>query len=278
MSPRTTGIELRVNSLHVRLFCTDLDGTLLGSPMPASRFTAAWDKLPAQRRPLLVYNTERSVADTLGLVSSRHLPDPDFVIGGIGTELHDSLYNHAADFSRQFDTGWNLARVEEIIAASAGVRRQPSQGSRTHRSSWTWEGAGSDEIMDLKRRLDSAGLPATVVYSCRHFLDVLPAGAGKGQALDWLCRRLGVSLTQVLVAGDAGNDSSMFSLPGLSGIVVENALPELLADIAGLRVFAARSPLADGVLEGLEHFGVISGRGAGKTAVSGEAPRQAQQH
>ena len=86
---------------------------------------------------------------------------------------------------------------------------------------------------------------------------MLPQRATKGNALMWLCGRLDIPLEQVLVAGDTGNDSSMFLVPGVQGIVVENAQPELFEAVVKLPVFVTRRIMADGLLEGLKHFGVI---------------------
>ena len=66
-----------------------------------------------------------------------------------------------------------------------------------------------------------------------------------------------MSLDKVLVAGDTGNDISMFQLPGVQGIVVENAQPELTEALVKIPTFNATRVGADGVLEGLEHFRVI---------------------
>ncbi len=64
-------------------------------------------------------------------------------------------------------------------------------------------------------------------------------------------------LENVLVAGDTGNDSSLFLLPGVHGTVVENAQPELIEAVVPVPTFNATRVMADGVLEGLQHFGVI---------------------
>ncbi len=62
----------------IRLFSSDLDGTLLGNPESARRFKTAWDLLPRRDRPLLVYNTGRLVEDVRSLVDRGELPAPGF--------------------------------------------------------------------------------------------------------------------------------------------------------------------------------------------------------
>src|SRR4051812_20420462 len=62
-----TGAGVNMNGdrcqTQIRLFSTDLDATLVGDAMALARFTAQWESLPAQRRPLLVYNTGRRIAE-----------------------------------------------------------------------------------------------------------------------------------------------------------------------------------------------------------------------
>jgi sucrose-6-phosphatase len=242
----------------IRLFSTDLDGTLLGNPESSQRFKQTWESLSRDRRPLLVFNTGRSAKDTLALVTARRLPEPDYVIGGVGTELFDfRRQSEIAEFNAQFGEGWDLAQVEAIMSSIPGVERQPPQFLHPYKSSWYLHRADRHAIDELRRRFEAAGLQVSVIYSSLRDLDVLPSRANKGNALAWLCRRLDLPLTEVLVAGDTGNDSAMFLLPGVNGIVVENAQPELFEAVVKLPVFVTRTVMADGVLDGLKHFGVI---------------------
>lgn len=240
-----------------RLFSTDLDGTLLGHPAAAARFTEQWSQLPADARPILVYNTGRTVANTRALVVARALPEPDFIIGNIGTELHDRGADFSTEFIMRLEQRWNYSVVDQLVAVIPGIQRQPPQNLSAFKSSWIWIRAPRQELVSLERRLDHVGIEASVIYSCRYFLDVVPRHGGKGPALAWLATRLGIALRDVLVAGDSGNDTSMFQLPDVRGIIVENALPELLGAALGPRSFVARSAMADGVIEGLIHFGVL---------------------
>ena len=243
----------------IRLFSTDLDGTLIGNPESMHRFKETWESLPRETRPILVYNSGRSVKDTLTFSQTRKLPNPDYIIGGVGTEFHDVRHpGEVAEFIGQFGEGWDLSKVEKIVGSTPGIQRQPPEFLHPYKSSWFLDRADREQIEELRRRLEAGGLQVVVVYSSLRHLDVLPRRANKGNALTWLCRRIAVPLEQVLVAGDTGNDSSMFLVPGVHGIVVENAQPELFEAVVKLPAFVTTKIMADGVLEGLKHFGVIS--------------------
>jgi sucrose-6F-phosphate phosphohydrolase len=243
----------------IRLFSSDLDGTLLGNPEAASRFKSAWTALPKKSRPFLVFNTGRLVDDTLRLVTAGELPTPQFIIGGVGTQIFDtSAQRFLDDFAAELRPGWDLEKVNQITGALPGTRPQAAEFLHAFKSSWFWENASPAQLKSLEDALAAAGLATCVVYSSNRDLDVIPRRANKGGALQWLCARLGVALETVLVAGDTGNDSSMFRLPGVRGIIVANAHPELFGATVEIPIFTARLVMADGVLEGLRHFGVIA--------------------
>ena len=242
----------------IQLFCSDLDGTLLGNPEAARRFKDAWEALPRRQRPLLCYNSGRLVQDVIDLLATGCLFWPDYIIGGVGTQIYDGRQKRSfSEYNRVFSKGWDLKRIEQILSSFPGVTRQPPQFLHPYKSSWYLHQAPPEAIENLKRQLADAGLEVTVVYSSMRDLDVLPAKTNKGSALQWLCDKINVPLVNVLVAGDTGNDSSMFLLPGVKGIVVENAQPELYEAVVKLPTFSASQVLADGVLEGLKYFGVI---------------------
>jgi sucrose-6F-phosphate phosphohydrolase len=243
----------------IKLFCSDLDGTLLGNPESARRFKQTWESLSRRHRPLLCYNSGRLVDDVLSLLNTEALPRPDYIIGGVGTQLYDAKRNKpVGEFDEQFREGWDLAKVDQILDAFPGITRQPPEFLHPYKSSWYLHQATKETVDALRKQLADAGLQVSVIYSSARDLDVLPANTSKGHAIQWLCERISLPLKQVLVAGDTGNDSSMFLLPDVKGIVVENAQPELHEAVVPLPTFSATRAFADGVLQGLAHFGVIA--------------------
>lgn len=250
--------ETTASQQSIGLFCSDLDGTLLGNPESTRRFKDAWEALPGTTRPMLCYASGRFVQDVIDLLATRVLPWPDYVIGGVGTQIYDGRRKRSLnEFNQRFRQGWNLPKIEAIVGNFPGVTRQPPQFLHPYKSSWYLHQATAETIGALEKQLADAGLRVTVVYSSARDLDVLPMDTNKGAALGWLCERCGVDPATVLVAGDTGNDASMFLLPGVKGIVVENAQPELIEAVVKIPTFNATRVMAEGVLEGLQHFGVI---------------------
>lgn len=261
----------------IRLFSTDLDGTLLGNPEAARRFRAAWVSLPEGDRPLLVYNSGRLVPDMRDLVQQGLLPAPDYYIGGVGTEIHDGRHDQPLDdFHDALNEGWDRDRVEAIMREIPKAEPQPHHWQNPHKSSWYLDRAEPEALTQIQNRLRDVGLHTAVVYSSQRDLDVLPVNATKGGALAWLCAQLEIPLNRVLVAGDTGNDSGMFLLPGVRGIIVQNAQPELLEATVRVACYTARQIMADGVLEGLCHYGVVCAQPQameGKISHANMAPR-----
>lgn len=244
--------------MTIHLFSSDLDGTLAGNREASHRFADFWKSLDPRTRPLLVYNSGRLVDDVLDFIAAEGLPEADIVIGGVGTMLQSGSLPHLPQaYAGTFGGDYDPDRIAAILETLPGLRRQPARYQHALKSSWFFHDATPESLADLEGRLEAEGLTVKVVYSSNRDLDILPATADKGGALGWLCRELEIVLTEVIVAGDTGNDRGMFDLPEVRGIIPANGLAELkMRYSAEERVYHAHAPEAYGVIEGLTHFGV----------------------
>ncbi|CAN7357975.1 HAD family hydrolase [Agrobacterium tumefaciens] len=244
-----------------RLFSTDLDGTVVGNNDATRRFRDFWQSLPDEHRPVLVFNSGRLVDDQLALLEEVPLPRPDYIIGGVGTMLHakergelESAYRHS------LGTGFDPRRIADIMGRLPDVTMQAEQYQHGLKSSWFLHDADEKALADIEAALLAAKIDARIVYSSGRDLDILPKAADKGAALAWLCGQLHIGLDESVVAGDTGNDRAMFELNDVRGVIVGNALPELvsMANSNG-RFYLSGATEADGVIEGLRHWGLGMG-------------------
>lgn len=242
------------------MLVSDIDGTLLGDDAALKRF-ADWHR---ERRSQLrlVYNSGRFVDSIQELVRSTDLPKPDAMIGGVGTQIRLSQNGQLGDWPRRSEA-WDPVKVRVVVLRSAGVQPQPPEAQTDFKVSFYAEDFDTRRVVELQRDLMAAGLSAELIYSSNRDLDVLPSGVNKGSASRHLASHWNISPDHVAVAGDTGNDESMFR-QGFRGIVVANAQDELKT-LNSPDVYHASLPFADGVIDGLTHW---FGSGHGPSASS----------
>ncbi len=232
------------------LLISDLDGTLLGDDDALEEF-AAW-LAPRREWMGLVYNSGRFFDSVLQSIESTPLPEPDAVIGGVGSEIR--AFESGQSIGAWLDdcNDWQPLRICSLLAEYDEIALQPAEFLSDHKISYYAENAAPELLDELARRLTDAGCCVELLYSSNRDLDVLPRGVNKGTAASYLAAHWSYGSRRVIVSGDSGNDLAMFE-QDFRGIVVANAHGELKR-LGGESVFHAQQPHAAGVLEGLSHW------------------------
>jgi hydroxymethylpyrimidine pyrophosphatase-like HAD family hydrolase len=106
-----------------------------------------------------------------------------------------------------------------------------------------------DAIRTLKK-------PCRVVFSSGKDLDILPPETGKGHAASYCLARFSAGRTRSVGAGDSGNDVELLRATDC-GVVVGNGDEDLRRAVDPTRTFMATQPFADGLIEGLRHWGAF---------------------
>ena len=233
---------------------TDLDGTLLGGPTAERRRFYRW--LAQQRQRVLhVFCTGRdlhSIARVLQQDEPIGLAAPHLVIGDVGCTVACGRSLLPLPLAVDpIEARWRPLeqRLRALLEGQPGLELQPVSSNR--RLAYYVDVERFD--LSLIPRLEAEG--AHCVLSDNRYFDVMPAGVNKGATLLELLAWLELDPARVVTAGDTLNDLAMFET-GLSGVMVGNAEPALVAELPRLpAVYRARGEGCAGISEGLRHFG-----------------------
>lgn len=266
------------------LICTDLDRTLIPN--------GTQPEAPAARRYFAALAGRDEV--TLCYVSGRHrglvdkaivnycLPQPDFVIGDVGTTIYavdaSGHWEPLTDWEQEIAPDWQGHAHDELKSLLAGIPElRPQEYRKQNRFKLSYYLPVQADIDALRRRitkrLESDGVRASQVYSINEpagigLLDVLPERATKFHAVEFLMHELGFDLDSTVFCGDSGNDLEVLVSP-IAAVLVANSSAEVQATaremasarnnedrlyIAGGGFLGMNGNYAAGMLEGIAHY------------------------
>lgn len=238
--------------MDCKLICLDIDGTLLNSRNEITENTkmriqeASRNGIPVVLVSARMPTAMTFIRDELGIT------DPIASYGGalilqgdnilidhqlpatvsamilqvaMTLGIHVSVYRGDGWYVESMDS-W-ATKEGEITHLQPTVCNLPALLNR-----WNQDGMGANKLLlmsepeniqEIKEILtDMKEVEAEIYRSKDTYLEIMPKGIGKKEAVEDLCRFYGISTESVLAAGDNDNDKQMLKVAGM-GIAMGNA-------------------------------------------------------
>lgn len=261
------------------LLCTDMDRTVIPNGNhtehpDARREFARFCRCPGVE---LVYVTGRHKALLLQALEEFALPVPDYAITDVGTRIYRvnaEGWKELDDWQTTIAEGWrghDHAQLQQWLGDLAQLTLQEESKQNSYKLSYYLPLAVDYQLLleCIDSRLQRHGVEASLVWSIDvasqvGLLDVLPRGAGKLDAIQYLQRLLGYRRDEVIFAGDSGNDLPVLG-SAVPAVLVANASEEVrqqalrAAEESGHRDALYLAKAAAGVLGGHYAAGVLQG-------------------
>lgn len=225
------------------LLCTDLDRTLMpNGPEPESeQARKKFIELTSYPQVTLVYVSGRHQQLVQQAIEEYQLPQPDYVIGDVGStiyEISDQNWRYQADWENVINADWqgkSAKQLAELFACITDIALQEDSKQNTHKLSYYVPLVIDQQhiILTMEQILQQHSIAANLIWSVDQqsnigLLDVLPASAGKRQAIEFLMQQLDFDYSETVFAGDSGNDICVMSSP-IQSVLVANAEKDVRA-------------------------------------------------
>lgn len=266
------------------LICTDLDRTLIpNGPQPESGNAREYFLALCQRPEVtLVFVTGRHRMLIEQAITDYSLPVPDYAIANVGTTIyrvgHEHLWQRQTSWDDEIAVDWGNhthGDITSMLSDVPSLRLQESNKQDRHKLSY-YVPLHSDRAMlasVIAERLVAHQVTARLIWSDDEpagigLLDVTPHRSSKYHAIKALMRELDMHETQIVFAGDSGNDLEVM-VSDLPAVLVANSQPQIREQSVRQSAESGNSDqlylakggfmgmngnYAAGILEGIAHY------------------------
>ncbi len=241
-----------------RVLATDIDGTLVG--YGGEEHLVGFFERHADLAVIYLTGRTRHNAETV--LRRYGFPTPLAVATEVGAEIYWGRHMVMDDiWAFQQRQDWSPRRILHLLEAVDGVCYR---GRSSHwRLAFDVHEPGM--VKEVRRLLTGERVAVHLLWEeADHRLDVLPAKAHKGLALNHILNRAGIRSRACFVAGNGENDRDLMQ-GHFPGVIVANACHRLKASTSEV-IWHSSRPGAYGVIEGLTRW---CDQGAAKPLLAG---------
>lgn len=233
----------------IRLICIDIDGTLLDSShrIPPENQEAV--RYAAERGIVISLLTARPPDATIPIQRELGISGPLAFYGGglleyqgkrlcdrrVSSQTAELLIQKCAacgiHLSIYRDKEWYIAQNDMWSRQEASITGMIPTCTELKALVADWGNQGAHKLLcmgepeqlnKLSRSLEKQSLSVQMIRSKETYLEIIPEGGGKAEAMMLLCNELGITSFQVMALGDHDLDVSMLRAAGF-GVAMANS-------------------------------------------------------
>jgi len=265
------------------LLCTDLDRTLLpnGSELESEQARKKFHQLIKHPQVTLVYVTGRHQQLVEQAIEEYQLPQANYVIADVGSTIYEITakdWHYLDAWEKAINRDWqgkSANELHDLLGDINDIQLQEASKQNIHKLSYyvALNINYQQIISTMKNILKQQSIASNLIWSIDQqasigLLDVLPARAGKRQAIEFLMQQLGFDYSETVFAGDSGNDICVMSSQ-IQSVLVANAdddvrdevIKQAQANHQDETLYLARGNFMSmngnysaGILEGVAHY------------------------
>ncbi len=265
------------------LICSDLDRTILpnGKQEESPLARPLLSKLAQLPEIILAYVSGRDIGLIQKAIEEYDIPTPHFAIGDVGTtlyEIKDHQWLVRSDWKDEIASDWKgmeHSDIYQLVNDLPSIHLQEEEKQNQYKVSFY---AATDTVRhaivnEIEKRLKNKAIQASIIWSVDEtkdtaLIDILPEGATKLHAVQFLRKSLQIPVSHTMFAGDSGNDMQALT-GGLQAVLVNNASDEVKQEARDImsqsenpeKLYFAQGNFlgmngcySAGVIEGIAHF------------------------
>lgn len=219
------------------LLCTDMDRTIIpnGLEPETNSVRHRLQKLVNHPQVMLAYVSGRDCLLMQQAIQDYDLPIPDYAITNVGSqilEIKEQQWQELSQWQQCMDLQWHGKDASYIYGLLANITQlslQEAHKQSPHKISYYLTPAKDLQATTEKVQtcLRQANLDCNLIASIDEMeqvglLDILPKGASKLHAIEFLRERLQLQQDELIFAGDSGNDLAVLT-SSINSVLVNNA-------------------------------------------------------
>lgn len=226
------------------LLCTDLDRTLIpnGDHPESPRARSHFQGLVNHPAITLAYVTGRDRCLVKAAIAEYHLPRPDFVIADVGSTLYvvaGKTWEAHPSWQDQIALAWDGKTAHDLEAILTGIdvitlQEQEKQSHYKLSYYFSLQNDMGHLLTAVSQCLQDHHIATNLIWSVDEvaaigLLDILPPGADKRQAIEFLMAYYNYDHSNTVFAGDSRNDMSVLT-SAIKSVLVANAHPDVKSE------------------------------------------------